>query len=169
MLLHEWFWSRVNKTNGCWNWARAVDGRGYGQTHLPDHPRRKRFRAHRVAWELTNGPIPSNLLVCHHCDNRSCVRPDHLFLGTPRDNIQDAIGKGRFILPVAPDNRGSRHGMSKLTEAEVLAILEALRAGIRGRVLAHRYNISEPTISAIKHGNLWRHVHEAPAVAGTGP
>lgn len=89
------FWSYVDRSSseGCWEWKGGRGLRGYGKFWL--NPRT--LPAHRFSWELANGPIPDGLFVCHHCDNPPCVRPDHLFLGTPKDNQQDAIAKGRSV------------------------------------------------------------------------
>jgi hypothetical protein len=86
------FWNRVSKTDGCWLWTGCLASNGYGRFPL----NYRRIPAHRYAWTLSNGPIPAGLEVCHHCDVRRCVRPDHLFLGTREDNIQDAKQKRRF-------------------------------------------------------------------------
>lgn len=86
----ELFWSHVNKTEGCWEWTGAKHPTGYGNTSL--HPSHK---AHRWSYEDAYGPIQYGLSVLHHCDNPACVRPEHLFLGTQRDNIEDMIQKGR--------------------------------------------------------------------------
>jgi hypothetical protein len=89
------FWAKVRKSDGCWEWqASLVDG--YGRFYRFGSIKAK---AHRVSYEMENGPIPNGLLVCHHCDNRKCVRPDHLFLGTNLDNMRDARAKGRFAPP----------------------------------------------------------------------
>lgn len=84
------FWSMVAKSDGCWVWTGTRWSTGYGRLVGGR-------AAHRVAWELTNGPIPRGLLVCHHCDNPPCCRPDHLFLGTSKDNAMDASAKGRLL------------------------------------------------------------------------
>jgi hypothetical protein len=94
--LSERFWSKVKKTKTCWIWTgmRFVGKHGdYGGIHR-SNPRRM-VKAHRVSWELHFGPIPEGLLVCHHCDNPPCVRPDHLFIGTHRDNVLDCERKKR--------------------------------------------------------------------------
>ena len=93
--LEDRFWPKVQKSEGCWFWIAGGDGPdGYGR--IREGRAGSRFLlAHRVAWELTYGPIPDGLFVCHHCDNRRCVRPDHLFLGTADDNNKDMQRKGR--------------------------------------------------------------------------
>lgn len=85
------FWKGVHKTKGCWEWAKSVTSEGYGRIWV----NRKHLGTHRFSWELHNGAIPSDKLVLHHCDNRRCVRPDHLYLGTPVENSLDCVKRGR--------------------------------------------------------------------------
>jgi hypothetical protein len=88
------FWSRVDASRGadsCWSWTGALDSGGYGQCGRD----RRLHKTHRVAWMLTHGEIPDGLVVCHHCDNRRCCNPAHLFVGTQGDNVRDMVRKGR--------------------------------------------------------------------------
>lgn len=92
----EWFWCNVDKANDCWLWMKSTTAGGYGQTFW----RGKRgARTHRVAWELTYGPIPEGIHVLHACDNPPCVRPDHLHLGTHAQNMKEASDRKRFRSP----------------------------------------------------------------------
>lgn len=102
---------RVTKTDtGCWTWNRPVYGAGYPYLYVGPKKKRTALRASRVAWELAHGPIPSGHYVCHHCDTPSCVRIDHLFLGTPKDNMADMTRKGRNYHPGRRDRSKCRNG-----------------------------------------------------------
>lgn len=93
----ERFWKKVQKTDWCWIWTASFFTNGYGQFRHGSRTdgTRKLDHAHRMAYRLEVGQIPEGMLVCHKCDNKKCVNPDHLFLGTSKDNTQDMIKKGR--------------------------------------------------------------------------
>jgi hypothetical protein len=89
------FFEKVDKTDDCWNWLASKKWDGYGQVKFEGSMQ----TAHRTSWILHNGPVPEKLCVLHKCDNPGCVNPEHLFLGTQRDNVHDAIKKGRHVNP----------------------------------------------------------------------
>jgi hypothetical protein len=108
--------------------------------------------AHRVVWEAYHGPIPEGLAVCHTCDQRDCYDIRHLFVGTIADNNRDRDQKGRGAIP---DNRGTRHGMHKLTDEQVIAIYRSTEPG---RLLASRYGVAPSAITKIRRGYSWKHL-----------
>lgn len=111
----------------------------------------RRVFVHRFAWESAHGSIPPGMVVCHHCDNPPCVNPDHLFLGTNAENLEDMTRKGRRT-------RGDTHGMSRLSEADIPVIRSLRAAGVALSVVAARYGVSITTISRVATGKTWRHV-----------
>lgn len=161
------FWSKVDMSGGpdaCWNWIAFCDDDGYGRFQLSKRVSRT---AHRVAWQMANGPICDDLCVLHKCDNPSCVNVSHLFLGSRLDNNQDRQRKGRNGLVrmfgdanparIHPDKvrRGEAHGNSTITEE----IVRRVRAGAgTNRAVAAELGLSEAHVSKIRSRKLWAHV-----------
>lgn len=145
------FWSKVEKADGdaCWFWQGRPDGGGYGVFKVDGQV----IRAHRVAWIFTNGPILNGLHVCHRCDVRRCVRPDHLFLGTNLENMADMRAKKRGR--TSPKD-GENHPCAKLTWEDVAAIRVAHASGEAQTKIAARLRVSPGTISAVVHGRTWQ-------------
>ncbi len=157
------FWSKVKKTSTCWEWTAGCFTGGYG-SFTPRHG--KRVYAHRYLYELLSfDPIPKGMLVCHRCDNRKCVRPSHLFLGSQKDNIQDAVSKNRMAsgyrhgVHTKPETRtrGSKSGKAKLTEADVEQIRKMWPATSQ-QAIASRFGVSQFSISCIIRRKTWAHV-----------
>lgn len=145
--IEEKFWAKVKKSDGCWLWIGAKNPAGYGT--ITKHYG-KNFYAHRLSYQLRHGNIPLGMLVCHICDNPSCVNPDHLFLGTDKDNKRDMINKKRSA-------SGEKNFHSKLTTCEVVNIREEYSKGIIGiRPLAKKYNVSYTTVQRILKGYAWK-------------
>lgn len=151
--LAERFWEKVNVRgkNDCWNWTASLSRWGYGSIGHGNGPGTK--LAHRVSWELHHGKIPDGVFVCHHCDNPACVNPEHLFLGTPKDNAQDCIQKGRCCVL-----RGEEQGRAKLTEQDVRSIRKLRTNGASLKYLAEKFNVGKTTIGHLLNGDTWKHV-----------
>jgi hypothetical protein len=125
--------------SGCWEWTGAFDkSTGYGKL--------SNFRTHRLSWVIHKGLITSGLHVCHTCDNRICVNPDHLFLGTPADNMADAAQKGR-------SNHGVKNPFCKLKEKQVLEIFNSKDYNT---ALSITHGVTEESIKRIRSGKTWR-------------
>lgn len=150
------FWSYVQKTDTCWLWVGAVDRLGYGSITVGS-----KFKlVHRMSYELNVGPIPDRLLVCHSCDVRNCVNPEHLWLGTHSENTRDMISKGRgnFVGPKNP-RKGSEVVFSKLDELTVLEIRKLYATGKFGiRELGRAFEVSHSAIGNIVHRLTWKHI-----------
>jgi hypothetical protein len=141
----EGFWSRVKKTDGCWEYTGGKSPKGYGWVYVGMRKGKMHYmRANRLSWIYCHGEIPEGMLVCHKCDNPSCVRPDHLFLGTHKDNYADSQQKQRH-------SHGARNGNTKLNEADVEVIRELYRLGVYQRTIAALYGIRQSSAWAVIH------------------
>lgn len=144
------FWDKVKKTDDCWIWIAATRA-GYGILKIKG----KLISSHRLSWELHFGKIPKGKFVCHHCDNRKCVRPDHLFLGTVKDNVKDAIKKEKMwqikMLPFY--SLGRINATRKLTQGQAQEIREKhFKNHYPYRKLMKYYKVSMGTIEKIMKG-----------------
>ena len=170
------FWSYVEKTDTCWNWKGPKSG-GYGVLWIKEVP----VRAHRYSYELHKEQIPAGILVCHRCDNPACVNPDHLFLGSQQDNMDDKVAKGRQCrgddhwMRQPPERRlvgdkngmvrhpekaarGEAHGRSKLNEELVRKIRILYSEHFTQYEIADAMGVSQPVISSVLRGATWGHV-----------
>jgi hypothetical protein len=159
------FWSKVDMSQGpdaCWPWIGSLGRSGYGQVRV----NKKLYKAHRVAWEKTYGPLPFGFEVCHTCDNPPCCNPAHLFKGTHLDNIADMIAKGRNTkgkqhIWSRNHNRakGEKNGNAKLTKRDIKVIRATYaKGGITQRQIGAQYGVSDVLISLIVRRVAWSHV-----------
>lgn len=133
--------------NECWLWKASITKWGYGQLNW----KRKVYRAHRLSYEFYKGEIAEGLFVCHRCDNRLCINPNHLFLGTADDNAKDMVSKNRSA-------KGEHHSHAKLKGKDVIDIRKMLKSGLSNGEIAIKFNVKPGTIKDIKNGRNWSHV-----------
>lgn len=151
----ERFYAKVSKTpteTGCLEWTASSKGSpGYGKFRIDG----RNVLAHRYAWELINGPIPDGMYACHRCDNRKCCNPDHIFIGTPTENVHDMIAKGRAVhTPLT----GESNGNSKLTAAQVLDLRSGKYDGMADGEIAPLFGVSRTLIASVLGHRGWRHL-----------
>jgi len=144
--------TKINN-NGCWKWQGSLSKWGYGDVRIGPVSNKRHVNAHRAAWLYFNESIPSGLFVCHKCDVRSCCNPDHLFLGTAKQNQQDMIKKNRKNVL-----KGDACPYSKRNEKTVIEIIQMLASGANCAEVGRRFNIDRRQISDIKRGRRWGHI-----------
>ncbi|MGE3341564.1 MAG: HNH endonuclease [Candidatus Altimarinota bacterium] len=153
------FWSRVKKSSDCWVWQGPPNNSGYGSAQSPLNPS-KVEGAHRISFQLSVGPIPSGKYVCHKCDNRLCVKPQHLFLGTQKENLEDCKRKGR--LPSSEQlrerlgNQTGEHNRNAKLNWDLVRIIRNLHSeGLGQREIARRVGVPFPNVWSIVNNKSW--------------
>ena len=145
---------KIIKKEGCWDWSGTKSAYGYGIIHYGDG---KTIHLHRASWLIYKGEIPQGIQVHHSCDNRICSNPDHLWIGTQYENMQDMIRKGRqkpFI-----GLKGESNKQHKLTDEKVIEIKLMLKNKISLRVIANKFNVSKGCINHIHRNTTWTHIN----------
>lgn len=138
------FWRKVDKTGKCWIWTGAASRNGYGKLRLS----KRYYLAHRLSYQIKNGEVSKGLLVCHTCDIRLCVNPDHLFLGTHQDNAQDKVNKNRQL-------KGRQIRQAILTEDQVLSIRKRYICGEKIPDISRELELTYHNVYNVITGRTW--------------
>lgn len=141
-------------SNGCWEWAAAKSSNGYGRWSCQEIGYRDGISSHRASWILHNGKIPNGLFVLHKCDNKCCVNPEHLFLGTQADNMKDRDRKGRGVIVIPNQAKGDADSSSKLTDVQVYEIRCLRASGYKLKELSEKYVVTQTHISRIAYNKV---------------
>ena len=151
----------IKKETGCWEWEASLNNKGYGWFRYNGHNQ----LAHRVSYQLYVGDIPKDKCILHKCNNPKCVNPDHLYVGTHKDNASDMIKAGHHYSPfrdhiynTSSYLPGEKHSMAKLNVDDVMCIKRMLRDGIQQWLIAWIYKITQANISYINTGKSWSNV-----------
>lgn len=147
----------VIKKEGCWDWNGPIDNYGYAKMTIRTGVGFN--TAHRTSWIIHKGSIPKGKSICHSCDNRKCSNPDHLWLGTPKENTQDMILKGRYKENLR-NQLGTKNPSSKVSEKIVCEIKKMHKNGIKGAEIARFFKVSANLVYDILLGKTWKHVKE---------
>tara|TARA_R110000868_G_scaffold228311_3_gene481337 strand:- start:136 stop:744 length:609 start_codon:yes stop_codon:yes gene_type:complete len=148
----------VIKKDGCWGWSGVIDKDGYGRMSYSSKLGSR--RAHVASYLVYKGPVPNGILVCHSCDVRACTNPDHLWLGTEKQNTADMIEKGRRNNRNWPVHIGIQNVNAKLDDEKVKEIRRLLKVGVSQADLGRQFGVTKQTIAAIKLCQTWKHVEE---------
>lgn len=145
--------NRHKKINGCWEWQGKLSKDGYGSFQKSIDGIKTEVRAHRKSYEIFKGEIPKGMQVCHTCDNPSCCNPEHLWLGTSRENTQDSFKKNR-----RPTTKKRADAAGKLKEEQVIEMRELYKQGVSQKELQEKYGLSQSQVSGILTYRFWRHI-----------
>lgn len=147
----------IDPITGCWNWMGGIRSCGYGGIKIAN----KTYLTHRISYQVHIGDIADGMFVCHKCDNPRCINPDHLFLGTPRDNVVDAICKGRIAPIVSTKGRfkpGRRAHNRLLPDDKVIQIKKMINDGLKVCEIANKANVNRSVVADIKRGQAYADV-----------
>lgn len=150
----------IKEENGCWVWQKKFhDKCNYGVMGWIFKGKKKQWMAHRVSFSVFKQEIPEGIFVLHSCDNSKCVNPDHLHLGTQKDNMREMRERGRDN-DISRGRCGENHGMSKLTEDQVSEIRSLRKQGVYGTEIAKKFNVTNTLIYLICNNKIWKNIKD---------
>jgi hypothetical protein len=165
--LADRFWAKVQRCTHepwciycCWPWQASLRHGGYGQMTMRINGKQVLLRSNRVVWELfQKRPLPEELWALHHCDFPPCCNPAHIYIGTPAQNSQDAVKRGRFIGRYHGEpTKGGEHHNAKLEDADVILMRTLYAQGASLKSLAQQFGVKSPNVHSIVHGKTWKHL-----------